>query len=89
VQRAEVVRAAKTPGRQTVQLWGLLASSLLLLAVSRRRGRFVVPAVLSLATGSLAALAATIVARRRHCAEEAVIDERIEQSFPASDPPAV
>lgn len=86
VRRAQVVRVDRAPGRQTVQLVGLLVSSLVLLAISRRRGRFAVPAAVSLATGSLAALAATIVARRKHCAQEAVIDERIEQSFPASDP---
>lgn len=89
VRRAEFVRVDRAPGKQTVQLVGLLLSSLVLMAISRRRGRFAVPAAVSLATGSLAALAATIVARRRHCVREAVIDERIEQSFPASDPPGV
>jgi hypothetical protein len=89
VRRAQFVKVDRTPGRQTVQLWGLLGSSLLLLVLSKRRGRFAVPAAVSLATGSLAALAAAIVGRRRHRAREAVIDERIEQSFPASDPPAL
>jgi hypothetical protein len=89
VRRAQSVRVNRIRGRSTAQLVGLLVSSLVLIAISKRRGRFAVPAAVSLATGSLAALAATIVARRRHCAREAVIDERIEQSFPASDPPAV
>ena len=85
VRRAQIVRVDR-PARPTVQLVGLLVSSLVLMAISMRRGRFVVPAAVAVATGSLAALAATIVASRRHCAQEAVIDERIEQSFPASDP---
>jgi hypothetical protein len=89
VRRTQVVRVDRTRTRPTAQLVGLLVSSLVLLAISKKRGRFVVPAAVSLATGSLAAMAATMVARRRHCAREAVIDERIEQSFPASDPPPV
>jgi hypothetical protein len=89
VRRAQFVRVDRAPARHTAQLLGLLVSTLALLAVSKRQGRFVVPAAVSLATGSLVALAATIVARRRHCAREAVIDERIEQSFPASDPPSL
>jgi hypothetical protein len=89
VRRAQFARVDRNAGKQTAQLLCLLGSSLLLLALVKRRGRFAVPAAVSLATGSLAALAATIVGRRRHCAREAVIDERIEQSFPASDPPAM
>jgi len=86
VRRARFVKVDRTPGRQTAQLAALLVSSLVLLAISRKGGRFAVPAAVSLATGTLAAVAAAIVARRRHCAQEAVLDERIEQSFPASDP---
>jgi hypothetical protein len=68
---------------------GLIVSGVLLLLAGRRRGRYVVPAAASLATGSLAALAVAIASRRRYAAREAAIDERIMQSFPASDAPPV
>jgi hypothetical protein len=88
VFRAPVAKAEPRGPRQAIQLLGLVTSGVLLLAASRRRGRFVIPAAAALATGSIAALATIIVARRRRTAREARIDERIEQSFPASDPPA-
>ena len=70
---------------QPVQLIGLLVPTALLLAVFRRRGRFAIPAAAALAGGAVAALATAFIARRRRSAREAVIDERIRQSFPASD----
>jgi hypothetical protein len=89
LQRAPSVKTHRTPSKQTFQLVGLLVSGVLLLAVSRRGGRFAVPAAISLAAGSVAAVAAALVAKRRHGARDAAIDRQVEQSFPASDPPAV
>jgi hypothetical protein len=86
VRRAESATVDRTPSRQTVQALGLIVSGVLLLAASRRRGRFVIPAAAALAGGSLAALASAILSNRRRAAREAIIDERIRQSFPASDP---
>jgi hypothetical protein len=83
------VKANRTPSKQTFELLCLIVSGVVLLLASRRRGRYVVPAAASLATGSLAALATNIIARRRYAAREAAIDERIRQSFPASDAPPV
>lgn len=70
-------------------LLSLVVPSVLLLAAFRRHGRFAVPAAAALATGSLAALATAIIGQRRRRAHEAAIDDRIEQSFPASDPPSL
>lgn len=89
VRRVEFAKVDRRPSRQTVQALGLLVSGLVLLMASRRRGRYVIPATAALATGSLAALATAIIGRRRRSANEARIDERIEQSFPASDPAAL
>jgi drug/metabolite transporter (DMT)-like permease len=89
VHRAEFARIERRPSRQKMQALGLLVSGVLLLVASRRRGRYVVPAAAALATGSLAALATALLANRRRGAREARIDERIEQSFPASDPAGV
>jgi hypothetical protein len=89
LHRSPAVKVNRTPSIEKVQLLGLIASGVLLLVASKRRGRYVVPAAASLATGSLAALAAVIVSRRRHAAREALIDERVRQSFPASDAPPV
>ena len=89
VHRGEFARVERGPSRQTIEALGLLLSGVLLLAASRRRGRYVIPAAAALATGSLAALATALIARRRRGASEARIDERIEQSFPASDPAGV
>ena len=83
------MKANRTPSRQTFQLLGLIVSGVLLLLASKRRGRYVVPAAASLATGSLAALAVAIASRRRFTLREAAIDERVMQSFPASDAPPV
>jgi hypothetical protein len=89
VRRVEFAKVDRRPSRQTVQALGLLVSGIVLLMASRRRGRYVIPATAALATGSLAALATAIIGRRRRSANEARIDERIEQSFPASDPAAL
>ena len=88
VRRAHFARTNRTPSRQTMGLLGLIVPGVLLLAALRPRGRFAVPAAAALAAGSMAALATMIVGRRRRSAREAVIDARIEQSFPASDPPS-
>jgi hypothetical protein len=87
--RAPTAKVRRTPSTQTFQLLGLIVSGVLLLLASKRRGRYVIPAAASLATGSLAALATAIISRRRHAAREAVIDERVRQSFPASDAPSL
>ena len=89
VHRAPRATPNHRRGRQTFKALGLIASGALVVAAARRRGRFVTPVVASLATGGLAALATALIARRRHHARDAVIDERIEQTFPASDPPSV
>jgi hypothetical protein len=89
LHRVPSVNVNRTPSKQTFQLLGLIVSGVLLLLASKRRGRYVIPAAASLATGSLAALATAIISRRRHAASEAVIDERVEQSFPASDAPSL
>ena len=87
LHRGPSVKPKRTLSTQSFQLLGLIGSGVLLLLASKRRGRYVVPAAASLATGSLAALAAAIVSRRRYAAREAAIDERVMQSFPASDAP--
>ena len=89
VHRAEFATIDRRPSRQTLEALGLIVSGILLLAASKRRGRYVIPAAAALATGSLAALASALIARRRRSVREAQIDERIEQSFPASDPASV
>jgi hypothetical protein len=88
VRRAPFARVNRTRSRQALHWLGWLLPSALLVAASRQRGRFAVPAATALVTGSLAAAAAVIVHRRR-CAREAQIDERLEQTFPASDPASV
>lgn len=88
IHRAEFgKRNRPQPVRPVPLLEFMLPGALLWTAC--RRSRFAVPAAAALAGGSLAALIATIVSRRRHSAREAVIDAQIEQSFPASDPPSI
>ena len=89
VRRGEFATVDHRPSRQTIEALGLIVSGVLLLAASKRRGRYMVPTAAALATGSLAALTTAIIRRRRQSAREARIDERVEQSFPASDPPAI
>jgi hypothetical protein len=74
---------------QSVQWLGLIVPGVLLLAAFGRRNRFSVPAAAALATGTIAAVVTAVLSNRRRCAQEAVLDERIEQSFPASDPASV
>jgi hypothetical protein len=89
LQRAPFTKVDRTPSKQTLGLLGLIVSGILLLLASKRRGRYVIPAAASLASGSLAALATLVISRRRHAARDAAIDERVKQSFPASDAPPV
>ena len=89
VHRGPFAKPNRTRSRQTFTALGLLASGALVVAAGRRRGRYVTPAVASLAMGGLAALATAILSKRRHHARDAAIDERIEQTFPASDPSPV
>ena len=89
VHRVEFAKTDRVPSRQTIEALGLIASGVLLLAASKRRGRYAVPAAAALATGSLAALVTALVGRRRRAQQEARIDAQIEQSFPASDPAGV
>jgi hypothetical protein len=74
---------------QPMSMLGLIASAALLLSVFGKRHRFSVPAAAALATGAISAVVTAVVSNRRRCAREAAIDDRIEQSFPASDPAAL
>ena len=74
---------------QPLPLLGLIVPAALLLSVFGRRKRYSVPAMAALATGAITAVITAIVSDRRRCAREAAIDERIEQSYPASDPASV
>jgi hypothetical protein len=71
---------------QPLPLLGLVVPAALLLSTFGRRKRFGVPAAVALASGAMAAVAMAVLSNSRRCAREAAIDERIEQSFPASDP---
>jgi len=74
---------------QPFSLLGLIVPGVLLLSAFGRRNRFSGPAAAALAAGAITAIVTTVISNRRRCAREAVIDERIEQSFPASDPAGV
>lgn len=74
---------------QPLQLLGLIVPAALLLSVFGRRNRFSIPAAAVLATGAITAVVTAMVSNRRRCAREAAIDDRIEQSFPASDPASI
>jgi uncharacterized membrane protein YfcA len=67
----------------------LIVPAALLLSAFGRRNRFSVPAAAALTTGAIAAVVTAVISNRRRCAREAAIDDRIEQSFPASDPASV
>lgn len=89
-----VLRAGKAKGRrassmQPLPLLGLVVPAALLLSAFGRRKRFGFPAAVALASGAIAAVAVAVLSNRRRCVREAAIDERIEQSFPASDPASV
>jgi len=68
---------------------GLIVPAALLLSAFGRRNRFSLPAAAAFAVGTIAAVVTAVLSNRRRCAREAVIDDRIEQSFPASDPASV
>jgi hypothetical protein len=89
VHRAARARANRRSAMQPLPLLGLIVPAALLLSVFGRRKRYSVPAMAALATGAITAVITAIVSDRRRCAREAAIDERIEQSFPASDPASV
>ena len=89
VRRAPQSRARRAPSMQPLEWLGLIVPGLLLLSAFGRRNRFRVPVVAALATGAITAVATAVISNRRRSAREAVIDERIEQSFPASDPASV
>ena len=89
VHRAARSRANRRSAMQPLPLLGLIVPAALLLSVFGRRKRYSVPAMAALATGAITAVITAIVSDRRRCAREAAIDERIEQSFPASDPASV
>jgi hypothetical protein len=74
---------------QPLQLLGLVVPAALLLSAFGRRNRFRGPAAAALAVGAISAVVTAVVSHRRRCAREAAIDERLEQSFPASDPVSV
>jgi hypothetical protein len=71
---------------RSLQLLGLIVPAALLLSAFGRRNRFTIPATAALAGGGIAAIVTAVLSNRRRCAREAAIDDRIEQSFPASDP---
>ena len=89
VRRAPQSRARRAPLMQPLEWLGVIIPGLLLLSAFGRRNRFRVPVVAALATGAITAVATAVISNRRRSAREAVIDERIEQSFPASDPASV
>ena len=89
VHRAPQRRARRAPSMQPLEWLGLIVPGLLLLSALGRRNRFRVPVAAALATGAITAVATAVISSRRRCARETVIDDRIEQSFPASDPASV
>ena len=88
VPYTKVRRMQPVPSKETLQLLGLLVPGALLLAACRRGGRFALPAAVGLATGSIAALATAIITGRKQNVHDAFVDERLKETFPASDPPA-
>jgi hypothetical protein len=86
VRRAGQIRARRAFSMQPLPMLGLMASAALLLSAFGRRHRFSVPAAAALAAGAISAVVTAVVSNRRRCASEAALDDRIEQSFPASDP---
>jgi hypothetical protein len=71
------------------QWLGLIVPGVLLLSAFGRRNRFRVPAAAALAAGTISAVVTAVLSHRRRSAQDAVIDERLEQTFPASDPAPV
>ena len=89
VRRALPGSARRLPVLQPSQLLGFIVPAVLLLSAFGRPTRFRVPAAAALAVGAISAVVTAVISNRRRCAQEAAIDERIEQSFPASDPASV
>jgi hypothetical protein len=76
--------------RDSLQLLGLIAAGTVLLSMLKRHSRLGTPAVAAIAAGSIAAAAVSAaMSHRRRQAREAAIDERVRQSFPASDPAGI
>jgi len=73
-------------GLPMTPILGLLAP-LGLLWMAARRPRSYYSAVMLAASG-LAVLASGVLAERARCTREAALDDQLEQSFPASDPPS-
>ena len=88
VRRGSQTRARRASSMQPLPWLSLIVPAALLLSAFGRRNRFRVPVVAAIATGAITAVATAVISNRRRRAREAVIDERIEQSFPASDPPS-
>ena len=89
MRRASQTTARRASSMQPLEWLGMIIPGLLLLSAFGRRNRFRVPVVAALATGALTAVVTAVLSNRRRCAREAAIDDRIEQSFPASDPASV
>ena len=89
VRRASRPKARPLSSMQPLQLLGLIVPAALMLSAFGRRNRFTVPATAALAAGAISAVVTAVVSNRRRCAREAAIDDRIEQSFPASDPASI
>jgi hypothetical protein len=89
VRRGAQTKARRVASIEPLQLLGLIVPAALLLSAFGRRNRFSVPAAAALAAGTITAVVTAVLSNRRRCAREAAIDDRIEQSFPASDPASV
>ena len=89
VRRGPPTSARRVSSIQPLPLLGLIVPAALLLSAFGRRNRFSAPAAAALVGGTIAAVVTAVLSNRRRCAREAVIDDRIEQSFPASDPASV
>jgi hypothetical protein len=91
VRRTARPSSRRAPSRQSLSLprLGWIIPAALLLSALGRRKRFSIPAAAVLAAGALGAVVAAALTNRQRSAREAAIDERIEQSFPASDPASV
>ena len=89
VRRGSQTTARRASSMQPLPWLGLIVPAALLLSAFGRRNRFSVPVAAALAAGTITAVVTAVLSNRRRCAREAVIDDRIEQSFPASDPASV
>jgi len=84
VSRVQPTRARRTSS--ALQWLRLIVPGVMLFSTLTRRTRLGAPVAAALAAGSFAAAVTAMVNRRRREAREAALDERLEQSFPASDP---